>query len=64
MERVRVEKDIFVRGNGIRLPETLLVSDAIASGECDPRLVRRTDVVSVAVSPHESAAEMVRRLYI
>ncbi|WP_203911372.1 ketoacyl-ACP synthase III family protein [Rhizocola hellebori] len=55
---MRVEKDIFVRGNGTRLPETLLVSDAIASGECDPRLVRRTEVVSVAVSPRESAAEM------
>lgn len=53
-----MEKDIFLRGNGIRLPATLLVADAIASGECDPRYVRRTDVVSVAVSPEESAAEM------
>jgi 3-oxoacyl-[acyl-carrier-protein] synthase III len=54
---VRV-KDVFVSGNGVRLPETLMVSDAIASGECEPKLVARTDVESVVVSPHESAAEM------
>ncbi len=51
-------KDVFVIGNGVRLPETLTVADAIASGECEPKLVSRTDVVSVAVSPRESAAEM------
>lgn len=55
---VRVERDIFVRGNGVHLPATLLVADAIASGECDPRLVKRTDVESVAVSLGQSAAEM------
>jgi 3-oxoacyl-[acyl-carrier-protein] synthase-3 len=55
---VRVEKDVYVRGNGLCLPSRLLVADAIASGECDPKLVRRTDVVSVAVSLGESAAEM------
>ena len=54
---VRV-KDVFVNGNGVRLPSTLNVADAIESGECDPKLVARTDVLSVAVSPHESAAEM------
>lgn len=51
-------KDVFVSGNGVRLPATLMVADAIASGECEPKLVARTDVESVAVSPHESAAEM------
>ncbi|GGU72482.1 ketoacyl-ACP synthase III family protein [Lentzea flava] len=50
--------DVFIRGNGVRLPSTLTVADALASGECEPRLVARTDVVSVAVSPDESAAEM------
>ncbi|KOV80172.1 3-oxoacyl-ACP synthase [Nocardia sp. NRRL S-836] len=40
------------------MPSTLSVADAIASGECEPKLVARTDVVSVAVSPEESAAEM------
>lgn len=54
---MRVE-DVFVRGNGVRLPATLTVADAISSGECEPKLVARTDVVSVAVSPDESAAEM------
>jgi 3-oxoacyl-[acyl-carrier-protein] synthase-3 len=53
-----VEKDVFVRGNGVRLPSTLRVEDAIASGECQPRLVRRTEVESVVVSLGESAAEM------
>lgn len=51
-------KDVFVSGNGVRLPSTLMVADAIASGECEPKLVARTDVESVSVSPHESAAEM------
>ncbi|MEU7480429.1 ketoacyl-ACP synthase III family protein [Lentzea sp. NPDC042327] len=51
-------KDIFVSGSGVRLPATLSVADAIASGECEPKLVARTDVESVAVSPTESAAEM------
>ena len=49
---------IYLRGNGIRLPATLTVQDAIDSGECEPKLVARTDVVSVAHSPGESAAEM------
>ena len=51
-------KDVFVNGSGVRLPSTLNVADAIASGECEPKLVARTDVESVSVSPHESAAEM------
>ncbi|WP_237048011.1 ketoacyl-ACP synthase III family protein [Lentzea guizhouensis] len=51
-------KDVFVNGTGVRLPATLTVADAIASGECEPKLVARTDVESVAVSPTESAAEM------
>ncbi len=51
-------KDIFVSGSGVRLPATLTVADAIASGDCEPKLVARTDVESVAVSPAESAAEM------
>jgi 3-oxoacyl-[acyl-carrier-protein] synthase-3 len=54
---VRV-KDVFVNGSGVRLPSTLNVADAIASVECEPKLVSRTDVESVSVSPHESAAEM------
>jgi 3-oxoacyl-[acyl-carrier-protein] synthase-3 len=40
------------------LPATLAVADAVASGECDVNLVRRTDMLSVSVSPDESAAEM------
>ncbi|WP_053737663.1 ketoacyl-ACP synthase III family protein [Nocardia sp. NRRL S-836] len=55
---MRINENVYVRGNGIRLPSTLSVADAIASGECEPKLVARTDVVSVAVSPEESAAEM------
>jgi len=55
---VRINENVYVRGNGIRLPSTLSVADAIASGECEPKLVARTDAVSVAVSPDESAAEM------
>ncbi|HEX8627661.1 MAG TPA: ketoacyl-ACP synthase III family protein [Catenuloplanes sp.] len=55
---MKVEKDVYIRGNGVRLPATLTVADAIAAGDCDPRLVRRTDVVSVSVSPEESAAQM------
>ena len=51
-------KDVFVSGHGVRLPSTLMVEDAIASGECEPKLVARTDVLSVSVSPTESAAEM------
>jgi hypothetical protein len=54
---VRVD-GIYLRGNGIRLPATLNVQDAIDSGECEPKLVARTDVTSVAYSPDESAAEM------
>jgi 3-oxoacyl-[acyl-carrier-protein] synthase-3 len=55
---MRLDADVFIRGNGVRLPTTLTVADAIRTGDCDPRLVRRTEVVSVAVSPDESAAEM------
>lgn len=57
MVGVRVD-DVYVRGNGLRLPSRLLVADAIESGECEPSLVARTDVHSVSVSPDESAAEM------
>ena len=55
---MRVDQDLFVRGNGIRLPAFLPIADAVADGSCDPRLARRTDMVSVSVSPGESAAEM------
>jgi len=54
---VRID-EVYVRGNGLYLPPRLLVADAIASGECEPKLVARTDVISVAVSPAESSAEM------
>ncbi len=54
---MRIE-DVYLRGTGVRLPARLLVQDAVASGECDPRLVARTDAVSVSVSDGESAAEM------
>jgi 3-oxoacyl-[acyl-carrier-protein] synthase-3 len=57
MAIVRIE-DVYVRGNGLRLPSKLLVADAIAAGECEPGLVARTDVLSVSISPDESAAEM------
>jgi 3-oxoacyl-[acyl-carrier-protein] synthase-3 len=54
---VRIE-EVYVRGTGVRLPERLPVRDAVDSGVCDPRLVARTDTVSVSVSGGESAAEM------
>ena len=54
---MRIE-DVYLRGTGVHLPARLLVQDAVASGECEPRLVARTDVVSVTVSEGESAAEM------
>lgn len=54
---MRVE-NIFVRGTGIRLPSSLLVADAVASGACPPRVATATDMVAVAHSPDESAAEM------
>lgn len=54
---MRVE-DVFVRGHGVRLPSSLTVADALASGECPAGVVARTGVISVAVSPDESAAEM------
>ena len=50
--------DVYVRGNGVRLPSQLLVADAIASGECEPKCVDRTDIESVSFSADESAAEM------
>jgi len=55
---VKLETDVFVRGNGVRLPSFVSVADAIAAGECDPMVARRTDTISVSVSLHESAAEM------
>ncbi|MEC4017653.1 ketoacyl-ACP synthase III family protein [Streptomyces sp. H27-D2] len=54
---MRVE-DIYIRGTGVRLPSSLLVSDAVAAGACPPRLATATDMVAVAYSPDESAAEM------
>ncbi|WP_377270031.1 ketoacyl-ACP synthase III family protein [Peterkaempfera sp. SMS 1(5)a] len=54
---MRVE-DIFIRGTAICLPSSLLVADAVASGACPPRLAAATDMVSVAWSPDQSAAEM------
>jgi 3-oxoacyl-[acyl-carrier-protein] synthase-3 len=49
---------IYIRGHGVRLPARLRVADAVADGDCEPKLVARTDVESVAYSPRESAAEM------
>jgi 3-oxoacyl-[acyl-carrier-protein] synthase-3 len=49
---------VYIRGTGVRLPALRGVADAVAAGECDPALVRGTDVVSVSVSRHESAAEL------
>jgi len=57
---MRIE-DVYIRGTGVWLPERLPVQDAVASGECDPKLVARTDAVSVCVSAGESAAEMAVR---
>jgi 3-oxoacyl-[acyl-carrier-protein] synthase-3 len=54
---MRVE-DVYLRGTGVRLPARLRVRDAVASGECDPKLVARTGAVAVSVSPAESAAQM------
>lgn len=54
---MRVE-DVWVRGHGVRLPSSLAVTDAVASGDCTPELVARTGVTAVSVSPDESAAEM------
>ncbi|WP_031065869.1 ketoacyl-ACP synthase III family protein [Streptomyces sp. NRRL WC-3742] len=54
---MRVE-DIFIRGTAIRLPATLLVADAVAAGACPAKIATATDMLSVAHSPEESAAEM------
>ena len=55
---MRIDQDVFIRATGVRLPAVLTVADAVAGGDCDPAIVRGTDVVSVAVSPEESAAEL------
>ncbi|GAB3961174.1 ketoacyl-ACP synthase III family protein [Streptomyces sparsus] len=54
---MRVE-EIYLRGTGIRLPSSLLVADAVTAGDCPPRIAAATDMVAVAHSPEESAAEM------
>ncbi|MGA4867109.1 ketoacyl-ACP synthase III family protein [Streptomyces lavendulocolor] len=54
---MRVE-DIYIRGTSVRLPDTVSVADAVASGACPPRVAATTGLVSVAYSPDESAAEM------
>ncbi len=51
-------KDIYVRGTGVRLPSSLSMEEAVATGDCPPRLAAATGVTSVAYSPDESAAEM------
>ncbi|MFJ9694860.1 ketoacyl-ACP synthase III family protein [Kitasatospora sp. NPDC101183] len=50
--------DIFIRGTAVRLPASLLVADAVASGAFPARQAASTDMVAVAWSPEESAAEM------
>jgi 3-oxoacyl-[acyl-carrier-protein] synthase-3 len=55
---VRVAQDVFVSGHGVRLPSTTTVAEAVETGECHPALVARTGIVSVSVSPKESAPEM------
>ncbi|MFJ2741710.1 ketoacyl-ACP synthase III family protein [Streptomyces sp. NPDC087440] len=50
--------DTYLRGTSVRLPSSLLVADAVADGSCPPGIARATGTVSVAHSPHESAAEM------
>jgi 3-oxoacyl-[acyl-carrier-protein] synthase-3 len=54
---VRLE-DIYIRGTGVRLPSSLSVADAVASGACPARVASGTGTVSVSWSPEESAAEM------
>ncbi|MGY1456049.1 ketoacyl-ACP synthase III family protein [Streptomyces sp. SS8] len=54
---MRVE-DLYIRGTGVRLPASLPVADAVASGDCPERVAAATGMVSVAYSPDESAAEM------
>jgi 3-oxoacyl-[acyl-carrier-protein] synthase-3 len=54
---VRVE-GVYVRGHGVHLPARRRVAEAVASGECPAKLVSRTNIESVSVSPAESAPEM------
>ncbi|QOV35712.1 ketoacyl-ACP synthase III family protein [Streptomyces ferrugineus] len=54
---MRVE-DIWIRGSAVRLPSSLPVADAVASGACPARVAAATGMESVAYSPEESAAEM------
>ncbi|MBB1242201.1 ketoacyl-ACP synthase III family protein [Streptomyces durbertensis] len=51
-------EDVFIRATAVRLPASLAVADAVASGECPASLAASTGVEAVAVSPDESAAEM------
>ncbi|NGO43917.1 ketoacyl-ACP synthase III family protein [Streptomyces ureilyticus] len=51
-------QDIHIRGTGVRLPGSVTVADAVASGACSPRVAAATSMESVAYSPDESAAEM------
>lgn len=50
--------DLYVRATAVRLPGTLRVADAVAAGDCPPRIADATGMESVAVSVEESAAEM------
>lgn len=54
---MRVE-DVYIQGTSVRLPSSLPVADAVASGACPPRTAAATGLESVAYSPDESAAEM------
>lgn len=50
--------DVYIAGNGSRLPPALTVDDAAAQGLCRPKDVARTAYASVTVSTEESAPEM------
>ncbi|MFI5807654.1 ketoacyl-ACP synthase III family protein [Streptomyces sp. NPDC051561] len=54
---MRVE-DTYIRGTSVRFPSSLSIADAVADGSCPQRVARATGMLSVAHSPHESAAEM------
>lgn len=50
--------DVYVAGNGSRLPPALTVADAAALGQCRIEEVARTGFVSATVSDGEAAPEM------
>jgi 3-oxoacyl-[acyl-carrier-protein] synthase III len=50
--------DLHIRSTGVRLPTFRTVEEAVAGGDCPPRIATATRLDSVAVSPDESAAEL------